>query len=277
MHKGKGGIYTNIYIDIEIYRERKRAKQMETITICNRKGGTGKTVTALNLGASLRAEGYKVLYVDLDSQRNLTRTLTAQECKQNSFSLLVKETENAKSCIIETSEGDLIPGAEQLASVDRLGIGLDVLKNALTPVKKKYDYIIIDTPAVNSLCVINAFICSNSLIIPVQADLYSLYALEDEYKVIDQIRKKYNRFLKIQGILLTRYQANAKLSKLIKESFEEEAKELGTRLFDTVIRENITIKESLLYCKSVINYKPKSNGAKDYRSFTVEYLKRKGQ
>ena len=171
----------------------------------------------------------------------------------------------------------MIPGAEQLASVDRLGVGLDVLKNALTPVKKKYDYIIIDTPAVNSLCVINAFICSNSLIIPVQADLYSLYALEDEYKVIDQIRKKYNRFLKIQGILLTRYQANAKLSKLIKESFEEEAKELGTRLFDTVIRENITIKESLLYCKSVINYKPKSNGAKDYRSFTVEYLKRKGQ
>ena len=97
--------------------------------------------------------------MDLDSQRNLTRTLTAQECKQNSFSLLVKEIENAKSCIIETSEGDLIPGAEQLASVDRLGIGLDVLKNALTPVKKKYDYIIIDTPAVNSLCVINAFIC----------------------------------------------------------------------------------------------------------------------
>ena len=170
MHKRKGGIYTNIYIDIEIYRERKRAKQMETITICNRKGGTGKTVTALNLGASLKAEGYKVLYIDLDSQRNLTRTLTAQESKQNSFSLLVKETEDAKRCIIETPEGDLIPGAEQLASVDRLGVGLDVLKNALTPVKKKYDYIIIDTPAVNSLCVINAFICSNSLIIPVQAE-----------------------------------------------------------------------------------------------------------
>ena len=100
MHKRKGGIYTNIYIDIEIYRERKRAKQMETITICNRKGGTGKTVTALNLGASLKAEGYKVLYIDLDSQRNLTRTLTAQESKQNSFSLLVKETEDAKRCII---------------------------------------------------------------------------------------------------------------------------------------------------------------------------------
>lgn len=247
---------------------------MEIIAIVNRKGGVGKTATAQALGAGLARKGRRILYVDLDSQKNLSYALRAGPCKYTSMDVLTGRA-TAGEAIRQGSEGDLIPAAETLAGADTIltQTGREYrLLDALEAVKHEYDYIIIDTPAQLGIVTINALTACDCAIIPAQADIYSLQAIGQLYDTIKAVKRYCNRDLTIKGILLTRYSSRAILSRDMYENMQAAAVQLGTRVFQTKIRECIAVKEAQAQQQNIFQYAPKSNAAKDYESFIDEFL-----
>ena len=135
-----------------------------------------------------------------------------------------------------------------------------------------YDYVIIDTPAALGTLTINALTAANSVIIPVQADIYSLQGIEQLNQTIEAVKKYCNPALYIRGILATRYNGRAIISKDMLSNFEEAAGQLNTRLYSTPIRECISIKEAQASQQNIFEYAPRSNAAKDYNAFIDEFL-----
>lgn len=249
---------------------------METIAIVNRKGGVGKTATAQALGAGLKKKGYKVLFVDLDSQTNLSFALEADPEKPNSLDVLT-ETATASEAIQTTKNGDIIAGSYNLA---RAGAVIEDnagkyyhLKEALNSIKNKYDYVVIDTPASLDVLTLNALTASNGVIIPVQADIYSLQGIDQLQQAIATVKKYSNKDLKIEGVLITRFNSRTSISKDMRENLEDMAKELKTKVFKTPIRECTAIKEAQFMQTDIFTYAPKSNASADYIDFIKEFLK----
>lgn len=248
---------------------------MEVIAIVNRKGGVGKTATAQALGAGLTRKGYKVLYIDLDSQTNLSYGLGADLKKASSMDILTGEAA-AKEAIQTTQQGDIIPGAETLAGADQIidGTGKEYrLKEALDGLA--YDYIIIDTPAQLGTLTVNALTAADSVIIPVQAEIYSLQGIGQLNKTIEAVKKYCNPALDIRGILITRYNARAIISRDMQSNLEDAAAQLNTKLYRTPIRECVSIKEAQAQQQDIYSYAPKSNASKDYADFLEEFMERK--
>lgn len=242
---------------------------METVAIINRKGGIGKTTTAQMLGAGLRRHGYSVLYIDLDSQRNLTfalNTVPGHGC----MNMLVG-IKKAEDVIKHTDNGDVIPAGEDLATADSVLSNEYLLRAALEPVKKKYDYIIIDTPAALGRLTANALTAADSAIIAAQPDTYSLLGIDLLSNLIKTVKRRSNHKLNIRGVLLTRY-SNTNISNDMKENMNLFARKLGTQVFNTVIRENTKIKECQYARQDIFTYSPRSNGAADYGAFVEEFL-----
>lgn len=243
---------------------------MEVVAIVNRKGGVGKTATAQALGAGLRKKNYKVLYIDLDSQTNLSYGLGAKAAGFNSMNVLTGEA-TAKEAIQKTTQGDVITGSEALAGADAIidGTGKEYrLKEALEGLQ--YDYIIIDTPAQLGTLTINALTAANSIIIPVQADIYSLQGIGQLSKTIEAVKKYCNKDLYIRGILITRYNSRAVISKDMLSNLKEAAEQLNTKLYSTPIRECVSIKEAQACQQDIYTYAPRSNAAQDYQAFIKE-------
>lgn len=248
---------------------------MEVIAIINRKGGVGKTATAQALGSGLIGKGFKVLFVDLDSQTNLTYGLGADAGQVNSMDVLTGEA-TAQEAVQHTQQGDIIPAGEDLAGADKVitDTGKEYrLKEALADIAVNYDYCIIDTPAALGTLTINALTASNSVIIPVQADIYSLQGIGQLAKSIEAVKKYCNKDLYIRGILATRYNGRAIISKDMLANLEEAAGQLNTRLYSTPIRECVSIKEAQASQQDIYSYAPKSNAAKDYKALIEEFLK----
>lgn len=245
---------------------------MEIIAIVNRKGGVGKTATAHALGAGLIRKGHSVLYIDLDSQTNLTYTLGADSEGLSSMDVLTGEA-TAQEAIQHTPQGDVIAGAEDLAGADAAisGTGKEYrLQEAINGLQ--YDYIIIDTPAALGTLTVNALTAANSALIPVQAEIYSLQGTGQLSKTIEAVKKYCNHDLYIRGILITRYNGRAILSKDMQSNLEDAAQQLNTRLYSTPIRECISIKEAQAKQQDIYSYAPRSNAAKDYAAFIDEFL-----
>ncbi len=245
----------------------------KTIAVVNRKGGVGKTATAQALGAGLKNKGYSVLYIDLDSQGNLTYTLGAQAI-QSSLDFLTGKAAAAQ-IIQKTGQADVIPASPDLANADTIitGTGKEYrLQEALEPIKDNYDFVILDTPAQLGTLTINALTAADSAIIPVQAEIYSLHGIGLLNDAISAVRKYCNRDLVIAGILITRYNGRAVISKDMRENLEEIAQLLDTQLFSTPIRECISIKEAQARQQDIYSYAPRSNAAKDYKAFIEELL-----
>ena len=241
---------------------------MKTITITNRKGGTAKTETARAIAGGLSLKGYKVLLIDLDAQRNLTLTMGASTEGRSIYNILLGECKAAEA-IQETPQGDIIAASGLLYTIDKQIITPFILKEKLKGLKG-YDYIIIDTaPSFNALTVA-AMAAADGLIIPTQADLYSLSALKQIREETEGL-KEYNKALKIYGICITRY-ANNRISRDMKASLETIAELIGTKVYKTVIRECVAIKESAATGKNIFQYAPKSNAAKDYGELVAEII-----
>jgi chromosome partitioning protein len=147
------------------------------------------------------------------------------------------------------------------------------LKKAIEPIKREYDYIIIDTPPALGILMVNALTACDVAIIPAQADRYSLKGIAQLNMTIETIKKHSNPALRIEGILLTRYSPRAVLSRDIAEVIEQTAQKLQTKLFKAKIREAIAIKESQAQRMDIFAYSPKSNAAKDYNAFIDELLR----
>ena len=235
------------------------------ITITNRKGGTAKSETARAIAGGLLLKGYKVLMVDLDAQRNLSLATGADASKPTIYNIINGDCGAAEG-IQHTAQGDIITASPLLYGLDFESVY--VLKKLLGGLE--YDYIIIDTaPAFNKLTVA-ATVAADGLIIPTQADIYALTALRELNEEIKSLRE-YNENLKICGVCITRY-ANNRVSKDMQTALKTVCELIGTKLYKTPIRENVAIKESATECRSIYQYAPRSNGAKDYTELVNEFL-----
>ena len=247
---------------------------MKVIAIVSRKGGVGKTATAHALGAGLIKRGNKILYVDLDSQTNLSFSVGADRMGPNALDLLTGSC-SAAEAIQQTKQGGIIRGCEQLAGADILltDTGKEYrLKEALAQVKGKYDYVVIDTPAALGTLTVNALTAADFAVIPVQAEIYSLQGIGQLKETLESVKKYCNKGLKVKGILVTRYKGRATLSKDMRDNLDEAAKNLKTKLFNTPVRECISVAEAQAMKQDIFTYAPRSNAAKDYDAFIEELL-----
>ena len=247
---------------------------MQTIAIVNRRGGVGKTATAHALGAGLRKKGYKVLFIDLDSQTNVTSDAGAKAGALSAMDLL---TGNAAidQIIINTPQGDIVPASPALAGADLVinETGKEYrLKEALAPVNDIYDFAIIDTPPALGTITTNALTAASAAIIPAQAEIHSLQGIGLLNETITAVRKYTNPALVVDGILLTRYNGRAVISKDMRDNLESIAAALQTRLYKTPIRECVSIKEAQARQQDIFSYAPRSNAAKDYTALIDEFL-----
>lgn len=250
---------------------------MKTIAIINQKGGVGKSTTAFSLGAGFSLKGFKVLFVDLDAQGNLTYTLGADRTASNgksSFDVLTAQV-TAKAAIQKTTQGEVIASSPSLSGIDivltdkgkeyRLREELEILQGI-------YDYIIIDTPPALGILTINALTACTGVLIPAQADIYSLQGISQLYGTLQMVKKYCNHSLSVMGILLTRYSGRTIISREIAEMTEETAVQLQTKLYATKIRETTAIKEAQVRRQSIFEYAPKNNAAIDYMSLVEEII-----
>lgn len=175
----------------------------------------------------------------------------------------------------EALSWDIIASNKALAGADAVmtETGKEYrLREALQDIKKDYDYIIVDTPPALGILTINALTASQSIIIPAQADIYSLQGIEQLAETIKPVRRYTNSSLKIAGILLTRYNPRSVLSKEIAVFAGKLADKLNTKLFKATIREAIAIKEAQISQQDIFTYAPRSKVAGDYRAFIEEFL-----
>ena len=248
----------------------------EIIAVINQKGGVGKTTTTLAIGAGFLLRGFKVLHIDLDPQCNLSHTLKAEKDKLSTMELIEGKAK-AVDIIQKTWQGNIIPASPALAGADALitAVGKEYkLKEALNPIIENYDYILIDTPPALGVLTINALVACTGVIIPAQADTYSLQGISQLYDTISAVRQYCNNALEIKGILLTRYTSRAILSRDIAEVMEQTAKQINTKVFKTTIRETIAVKEAQANQQDIFSYAPKNNGALDYAALVDELLER---
>ena len=246
----------------------------QIISIINQKGGVGKSTTSQSLAAGLSIKGFKVLLIDMDSQGNLSFSVGANKQGISVLEILKKEVP-AEESIQHIGTIDIIPASISLAGADMqlTEMGKEYrLKEAIEPVKKRYDYIIIDTPPALGILTINALTASDSVIIPAQADIYSIDAIGQLYSTIRAVKQYTNRDLSITGILLTRFSDRTVLSRDLANMIQNTAEQLGTRLFDSTIREAIAIKEAQVSQSDIFAYAPKSKVADDYMRFVDEFL-----
>ena len=242
--------------------------------VINQKGGVGKSTTAATLAAGLSLKGYKTLSIDLDAQGNLTYTAGAKTNGATALGVLTGEVK-AEDAIQHTESGDIIAANKALAGADAFiaDTGKEYrLKEALESVQAAYDYIIIDTPPALGILTINALTACHSVIIPAQADIYSLQGIEQLAETMKPVKKYCNPALTIEGILLTRYSPRSILSREVAELAEQLAAKLGTRLFKTTIREAIAVKEAQISQRTLYNYAPKSKVTEDYTRFLEELI-----
>lgn len=245
------------------------------ITVTNQKGGIGKSTTVQAVGAGLSLRGYKVLLIDLDAQGNLTMATGAASSSGNAYQLLRGDIGPDQAIKPIRENLDIIPASPNLSrsDLDLNQTGKEYkLKEAIAAIKGRYDFIIIDTPPALGVLTINALTAADRVLIPAQADLFSLEAVKQLYSTIEIIKKYTNPELDIEGIILTRYSPRSVLTRELTELMDDTAKVLNTKLFKTAIREAIAIKEAQATQTDIFTYAPKSNVAQDYAAVIDELL-----
>ena len=247
-------------------------KKTRIITLANHKGGVGKTTTTASVGTILSKKDKKVLLVDLDAQANLTHSVAAKSSIERTiYDALIGEVskENSQLPVYPINNNlDIIPADLALANADlQLSAAMArerILERLLKQVKGHYDYILIDCPPSLGLLTLNAIVASDTVIIPLVAEVLPFQGLTMIKDFIEMIKEN----VSIGGILLTRWE-NSNLSKQIEEGLREQRE---IKVYNTKIRKNIKVAEAPLECINIIEYAPKSNGALDYKAFTNEIL-----
>lgn len=246
------------------------------ISISNQKGGVGKTTTTQSIAAGLVDKKKSVLLIDLDPQANLSLAVGADTQNLTIYDVLNGDADINK-VIQKSNSGDIIPSNLLLTGAEieffQKMKREELLKKSLKKIKFSYDYILIDTPPALGVLTINAFTASDKVIIPMGAETFSMQAVSQLNSTITQVREHCNNDLKIEGILVTMYKVRYSLSKGIMPAIYDIAKKLDTKVFDTKIRESISIKEAQAHSKNTLHYAPKANAQMDYKKFVNELLK----
>ena len=236
------------------------------IAIANQKGGVGKTTTSINLSAALAEGGQRVLLIDADPQANATSGLGVDPKQMSStiYECLVDDYPVA-SATVDTCVDGL-----RLELVEKQGRER-VLSNAIGKVKDEYDYIIIDCSPSLGLITVNALTAADSVIIPVQAEYFALEGISKLLNTIRIIKGRLNSGLRIEGFLLTMYDARLRLAN---EIFEELNGHFGDMVFNTVIPRNIRISEAPSHGIPVTQYDPTCKGATSHIQLAQEIISR---
>jgi chromosome partitioning protein len=247
------------------------------ISVCNQKGGVGKTTTAVNLGAYLASQGKYVLLVDLDSQANATVGLGVQIGADTPtvYHALVND-QNPHTALHKTSlfGYDIMPASQVLAGATVELVGMAEreyrLRNVLAHVRNNYDYILVDCPPSLGLLTVNALAASDRVLIPVQCEYYALEGLGQLMRTIELVRNGVNRDLQVLGVLLTMYD---KRNQLARGVLNEVRKNFPGRVFEAVVPRNISMAEAPSFGKTILQFDPTSKGAKAYRELANEILR----
>lgn len=243
-------------------------------TIINQKGGVGKTTTAHALATGLVRMGKRSLVIDTDPQGNLSYTMRADMSVPGVYEAMRGEISDM-DMVQQTDQGEIIASSVLLSAADLefTMTGREfLLRDAIAPILGSYTHVIIDSPPTLGILTINALTAATDVVIPMGADIYSLQGLSQLYDTIDRVRRYCNASLSVAGLLITRYQGRAILTRELRESIEETATSLGTHLYETVVREGIAIKEAQTLRESIFNTHGASNPAQDYAAFIADYL-----
>ena len=242
------------------------------IAIANHKGGVGKTTTTANVGACLSQQGYKVLLIDLDAQANLTEYYLSQRPERTVYNAFIEEsplpiTEIRENLSIVPSSLEMLDIESKTAdNLERAEL-LDIL---IEPVKDKYDFILIDCPPSLGIVTINALIAATDLYITLTAETMPVKGLKTISDIISRVQRRKNPSLKLSGIIICRWGGRS-LNKQVEESLRAK---FGEVVFNTKIRENISLAEAPAFLEDIVTYAPTSHGAEDYKALTGEIIER---
>ena len=248
----------------------------KTISIANQKGGVGKTTTSVNLAASLGAAGYHILLVDIDPQGNSTSGLgvNKRDLQYSTYHLLVTDTP-AEEILIHTEfkNVDILPSNIELAGAEIELVEQDNrsmrLKAGLCRLKQNYDFLLIDCPPSLGIITLNAFVASDTLMIPIQCEYYALEGLSQLMSTMRQVKRLYNPAIEIEGVLFTMYDGRLNLTTQV---VEEVKKYFPKKVFKTVIPRNVKISEAPSFGKPVYYYDRYSKGSISYSELTNEII-----
>jgi chromosome partitioning protein len=247
---------------------------MRIISVSGQKGGTGKTTSAAAIATGATMRGHRALLVDLDPQGSLTLITHADGTVAGSYDFLTGSIPADR--IIQHREGwpDIIPASLQLAGADTELSGKPgrdfFLRDALEPLKGRYDTIVLDTGPTLGTLLINALTAADEVVIPVQLDTFATQNIYQLMDTIQQVQRHCNKSLVVSGVLITRYNNRTVLARDILDVLKEKCDSLGIPLFNAKIRDGVAVKEAQTLRRNLFEYAPKSNPALDYMQLLDE-------
>ncbi len=239
------------------------------ISVFNQKGGTGKTITAINLAVAIAEAGHKVLVIDFDLQSNLSYSLNAT-CDQ-SIEMVLESREDLAQSIVKRSLIDILPN---------MAIGFDhrnrisspyLLSYALKPIAELYEFIFIDCPPTISDRTLNALCASDYVLIPIQLSMVDVQGMEKVISSIKQINEEYDKSLEILGVLPVMVTKGRSLNAVVLDHIK---KNYDLNVFESTIQANVKVPESHSSGQSVLQYSSNAKVSGDYRSLAKEVLQR---
>ena len=246
------------------------------VAIANQKGGVGKTTTAVNLSSCVAALGKRVLIVDLDPQGNTTTGygIPKRSVEKGTYEILIGEARASEAIRKTEYRTDVIGSNTRLAGASLEMIDLPAresrLRKALAEVQKDYDFIFIDCPPSLDLLTLNGLSACDSVLIPVQCEYYALEGLSELISTLKTIRKKYNPYLDIEGVVFTMFSLRYNLTGQVVEQVQ---KYFGSKVYKTTIPRSIRISEAPSYGQPINFYEPKGKGSEAYMDLAIEFVK----
>ena len=249
-----------------------------TISVTNQKGGVGKTTTSINLAAALAQKGLRTLLIDLDPQGNASLSFVDPAVLERSaYELLIEPSVAIDDVIVRTEYEhlDLVGARIALAKAEAKLMGeFDShfrLKDKISQVKDRYDYIVVDTPPTLGILTVNALVASSHLLVPIQSSYYALEGTDDLLDTYEKIRARPNPDLQFMGVVITIDDKRTILARDIRRQIRDV---FGDKVFRTTISKSVRLEESPAYKKSIFQFAPSSSGASEYYSLSEEVIDR---
>lgn len=243
------------------------------LTVAFGKGGTGKTSTALALANYASSQGKRVLVIDCDPQGNCTHALGGNVAAPGLYAVLTQQTHIAQATQ-HTQQVDLVAAGRDLAGAEMALTNMPgrdfTIRQAIAPIKNQYDLIVFDTQPALNLLLFNALTASDAVILPMQANSFSLLGLYQMQLTIERIQQTTNPALKVAGILLVKYKPRQTLASDLRSAIEDQAHAMGTKVFNTFIRDSVTVEQAQALQTSLFDYAPNKPVTNDYKALYEE-------